>query len=169
MSSAIERRTWFGSKPKEPENEASVWDREQQRKLNNKRNEAAELALQAQAVSREKIEPYLNAVNKAVADGKGELSVPHISSGNKVAMNTTLTWWDTDDGWRKEGYKITLNLDLTKKEVSWEQNRFDTNGNKLRARLNYEAPDYEEKMKDLLKTIAVNPAYIYFLEMRPRK
>lgn len=169
MSFERELQSSFLSKSKEQEREADLWDREQQRRLDNKRVRANELALQAQAVSREKIEPYLDAVNKAIANGKGKLSVPHVSRGSELVMNTVLSWGETDDGWHKEGYKVAFSLDIPNREISWEQNVFDSAGGKMSARLNYEAPDFDLQMKNLIRTIAGNPSHYYYHETRFHK
>lgn len=169
MSFEYELRNSLQSDSQEQKRAYELWDREQQRRLDNKRNRATELALQAQAVSREKIEPYLDAVNKNLALGKGKLSLPHVSTGSELVMRTDLTWGETDDGWRKEGYKVAFNLDLSKKEISWEQNNFDTVGGKKSARLNYEEPGFDRKMKDLIMAITRNPAHYFYHETRFHK
>src|SRR3990172_13014071 len=92
MDFESELRSTLNSKSKEQKQAADLWDRVQQRRIESRRNNATEVALKAQAVSREKIEPYLGAVNKALADGKGKLSVPHVSRNSELVLQTTLAW-----------------------------------------------------------------------------
>ena len=162
MDFESELRSTLNSKSKEQIQAADLWDREQQRRIESRRNNATEVALKAQAVSREKIEPYLGAVNKALADGKGKLSVPHVSRNSKLVLQTTLAWGETGDEWRKEGYKVIFDINLLTREISWQQNIRNVAGKKMSASLNYEAPDFDRKMKDLVRTIAGSPANYFY-------
>ena len=131
----------------------------------NNAAEAEKLIKDALAVSSKKIEPYLNIVNEVMAEGRGKIKLPHVVSGADIRLATSLVWDHNEAA--NTGSAISFQINLSRKELTWEQTLRNEFGRRKAARLNYEAPSFDKKMKDLILKIAEDPENYRYKNISP--
>lgn len=144
--------------------ETRKWNESYKRAKKNASEEVSVL----RKISNEYVVPYLEQVNKAMANGRGEIINPHATYNERgkyfqVERCVRLRWnWYEGKYDRPRGNVIDFGIDSAKRQIWWSGTGGNVSHEQDQYNIDLDDPEYDIKMRKLLVEITsdrINYAY----------